>query len=90
MRYGNRPVDDADYASRSAQWRETYEAHNHRQAGDPAKLGQALVRLAGEANPPLRYAAGSDALHGILGKLEQVRGEMEQWSELSRSTDGAF
>jgi NAD(P)-dependent dehydrogenase (short-subunit alcohol dehydrogenase family) len=90
VRYGNRPVDDADYASRSAQWRETYEAHNHRQAGDPAKLGQALVRLAGEANPPLRYAAGSDALHGILGKLEQVRGEMEQWSELSRSTDGAF
>ncbi|WP_256578185.1 SDR family NAD(P)-dependent oxidoreductase [Pseudomonas sp. PIC25] len=89
-RYGNRPVDDADYASRSAQWRDTYEVHNHRQAGDPAKLGLALVRLAGEANLPLRYAAGADALQSILDKLEQVRGEMEQWSELSRSTDGPF
>jgi hypothetical protein len=65
------------------------EAHNHQQAGDPAKLRAALVTLTSTEQPPLRSAAGSDAVKGIIGKLTAMRREIEQWRELSVSTDGA-
>ena len=37
-----------DYVERGAAQREGYEAQNGRQAGDPAKLAQALVTIAGQ------------------------------------------
>ena len=35
---------------------------NGQQGGDPAKLAVALVQLGGLAEPPLRFAAGADAV----------------------------
>ena len=35
---------------------------NGQQGGDPAKLADALVHLAGQEEPPLRFAAGADAV----------------------------
>ena len=88
VRYGGRAV--ADYAALSAEARSTYANHNHRQAGDPAKLGAALVELAAAEEPPLRYAAGSDAVDAILGSLAERQREIERWRALSIGTDGAF
>jgi NAD(P)-dependent dehydrogenase (short-subunit alcohol dehydrogenase family) len=88
VRYGRRAI--ADYAALSADAKSTYETHNHRQAGDPAKLGTALVELASVEDPPLRYVAGSDAVDAILGSLTERRGEIERWQQLSVTTDGAF
>src|SRR3546814_12685254 len=82
--------DIADYAELSAQAKATYQGHNHRQAGDPAKLGTALVELAAAAAPPLRYAAGSDAVDAILGSLAERQDEIERWRALSVATDGNF
>ncbi len=86
VQYGGRSVDTA-YDASAAQWRDAYEAYNHRQLGDPAKLGIALVALANEAKPPLRFAAGSDAYAAIGQKLASVRAEMDRWHKLSVSTD---
>ncbi|MPZ10178.1 MAG: SDR family NAD(P)-dependent oxidoreductase [Kiloniellaceae bacterium] len=88
VRYGDRAV--ADYAALSAEAKSTYASHNHRQAGDPAKLGAALVELAAAEEPPLRYAAGSDAVDAILGSLVERQSEIERWRALSVTTDGAF
>ena len=33
-----------------------------KQGGDPAKLADALVKLAGLEEPPVRFAAGADAV----------------------------
>lgn len=88
VRYGRRAI--ADYAAFSADTRSTYQAHNHRQAGDPAKLGAALVELASLSEPPLRYVAGSDAVDAILGSLAERQGEIERWRRLSVATDGTF
>jgi len=76
-----------DYVRSSAETRAAYEAHNHQQAGDPAKLGAALVTLASMEKPPLHYAAGSDAVEVILGKITTMRNEIKRWRELSVSTD---
>lgn len=85
VRYGEREI--ADYAALSAEVRAGYEGRNHRQAGDPAKLGAAIVELAAAEDPPLRYAAGSDAVDGILGSLTARQAEVARWRRLSVFTD---
>ncbi len=78
-----------DYATFTAKIKAGSAANNHRQTGNPAKLGEALVQLASMEEPPLRYVAGSDAYQAITSKLEKVKEEIEQWRDLSASSDGA-
>ncbi len=79
--------DLADYADFRAKANAVFEARNHNQVGDPDKLGRALVQLANETDPPLRFVAGADALKVVDDKLEYVAREVARWRELSRSTD---
>jgi len=60
---------------------------NHRQPGDPARLGRALVELAAAPSPPLRFCAGSDAHAFIMARGDRQRAEAEAWHALSVSTD---
>ena len=86
VQYGSRQI--ADYAEISAQMNAFWDARNHAQAGDPAKLGRVLVDLAERADPPLRFAAGSDAIAMIGGKIDNLRAELDAWADLSVTTDG--
>ena len=70
--------------------RETWSAYNGTQQGDPAKLGEALVRIAGMADPPKQFYAGSDAVAGIKPALEARLREIKDHETLSKSTDGSF
>ncbi|RDH13331.1 SDR family oxidoreductase [Tsukamurella pulmonis] len=58
---------------------------NHNQGGDPARLAQALVRVATMPDPPTRLYLGDDALRAILGASEQVHADAVRYAELSRS-----
>jgi NAD(P)-dependent dehydrogenase (short-subunit alcohol dehydrogenase family) len=80
----------ADYDGRRAQVRGGFEERNGLQPGDPAKLAEAIVRLADVPNPPLRFLAGSVALGAAEEKLAGMRAEFEKWRELSVSTDGDY
>ena len=62
---------------------------NHQQVGDPAKLGPVLIKLSEMDEPPVRSAAGSDAVGFALDKAEALRSEIERMRELLSSTDGA-
>jgi NAD(P)-dependent dehydrogenase (short-subunit alcohol dehydrogenase family) len=44
-----------DYAERTAQTVAAWQSMNGKQGGDPAKLADALVHLAGQDEPPLRF-----------------------------------
>ncbi|TIM12420.1 MAG: SDR family oxidoreductase [Mesorhizobium sp.] len=58
-RYGSSTIDDyAAEGSAKAMW----SGYNGKQQGDPAKLGDALVKIAGMDNPPKQFLAGSDAV----------------------------
>jgi len=93
VRYGQHVV--ADYAEAAAAQRAFFDQRNHRQAGDPDKLAAVLVQLAHQAEqarqaePPLRFAAGSDAVEAIGATLAERQREIERWRALSVSTDGA-
>lgn len=76
-----------DYADYSAKFRAQLDAMNHKQAGDPDKLGKVIVSLAASNDPPLRFAAGSDAYRVISDRAPRDHAEADRWRELSVSTD---
>jgi hypothetical protein len=67
-----------------------WSAYHGTQQGDPAKLGDALVNIAGIENLLELFVAGSDGLTiehaGYRGPAQEVRA----YEELLRSTDGLF
>jgi NAD(P)-dependent dehydrogenase (short-subunit alcohol dehydrogenase family) len=87
-RFRGKPI--ADYDDRRAQVRAGFEERNGLQPGDPAKLAEAIVRLADEPNPPMRFLAGTVAFNAAEEKLAGMRAEFEKWKKLSASTDGDY
>jgi NAD(P)-dependent dehydrogenase (short-subunit alcohol dehydrogenase family) len=79
----------ADYAKAQDEFMAFHADMNHKQQGDPAKLGSMLVSLAEMASPPVRIAAGSDGLEWAVKKSASLKAEAERWAELSSSTDAA-
>ena len=87
VRWASNPVDDyAAEGSPEAMW----SPYDGAQPGDPAKLGEALVKLAGLEAPPKVFVAGSDALAVIAPAVEARLKAIRADEALSRSTDGAF
>jgi NAD(P)-dependent dehydrogenase (short-subunit alcohol dehydrogenase family) len=78
-----------DYAA-EGNIQETWSAYHGKQQGDPAKLGEVLVKIAGMEKPPKQFLAGSDALTVVVPVLEARLQEMRAYEDLSNSTDGTF
>jgi NAD(P)-dependent dehydrogenase (short-subunit alcohol dehydrogenase family) len=72
-----------DYADRTAATIPGWREMNGQQAGDPAKLGTALVRIARENHPPLRWVAGADAVAVIEQKARDILAQIDAHRELS-------
>jgi NAD(P)-dependent dehydrogenase (short-subunit alcohol dehydrogenase family) len=51
-----------DYAENTRQTVSAWKKMNGLQGGDPAKLAKALIQLASQDDPPLRWPAGADAV----------------------------
>jgi len=60
------------------------------QPGDPAKLGDALVKIAAMPNPPKVFVAGADALDMITPAIEERLRESRANETLSKSMAGEF
>jgi NAD(P)-dependent dehydrogenase (short-subunit alcohol dehydrogenase family) len=88
VRYGSQPI--ADYAAVSEALKTFYDSRSRNQAGDPVKLGQALIALADAERPPVRWAAGTDAVGMVETKIASLQAELDAWRALSLSTDGDF
>jgi NAD(P)-dependent dehydrogenase (short-subunit alcohol dehydrogenase family) len=79
------PASIEDYARRSAAHREFFERMNGNQGGDPAKLAHALVTIADEQSPPLRFIAGADAIAGAEAAVAARQQQIDAFRELSTS-----
>ncbi|MDA0165203.1 SDR family NAD(P)-dependent oxidoreductase [Solirubrobacter ginsenosidimutans] len=79
------PASIEDYAERNAGQRAFWDGMNGKQGGDPAKLAQALVTLAGEPQPPLRFIAGADAIAQAEDKLAERQAQIDAHRDLSCS-----
>jgi len=74
-----------DYAQRTAAQREWWTAQNGKQGGDPVKLAKALLKIAGEEHPPLRFLAGADAVATAEAKIATLQEQIDAYRELSSS-----
>jgi NAD(P)-dependent dehydrogenase (short-subunit alcohol dehydrogenase family) len=72
-----------DYAERTEQTVAVWNSMNGQQGGDPAKLANALIRLTGQDEPPLRFAAGADAIATVEQKAKDLLAQANAHRELS-------
>jgi hypothetical protein len=63
--------------------------YDGKQPGDPAKAAQAILKVVGMDDPPLRLLLGSDAVR-IVESADARKAEADRkWGDLSASTDFA-
>jgi len=74
-----------DYAERGAALRAAWKSMHRQQAGDPAKLAQALLIIAAQESPPRRFLAGADAIATAEQKIADLRMDIESNRQLSGS-----
>jgi NAD(P)-dependent dehydrogenase (short-subunit alcohol dehydrogenase family) len=79
--YAEPTIDD--YAERTEQTVAVWKSMNGQQGGDPAKLANALVQLASQDEPPLRFAAGADAVGVVEKKAKDLLAQADAYRELS-------
>jgi NAD(P)-dependent dehydrogenase (short-subunit alcohol dehydrogenase family) len=79
--YAEPSIDD--YAERTKQTVAVWNSMNGQQGGDPAKLANALVQLASQDEPPLRFAAGADAIATVEQKAKDLLAQADAHRELS-------
>jgi NAD(P)-dependent dehydrogenase (short-subunit alcohol dehydrogenase family) len=79
--YAEASIDD--YAERTNQTVAAWNAMNGQQGGDPAKLAKALVQLASQDTPPLRFVAGADAIATVEHKANDLLAQADAYRELS-------
>lgn len=74
-----------DYAERTKQTVTAWSGMDGQQGGDPAKLAEALIQLIDTGEPPLRWAAGADAVQTLEQKARTLLDQAEAYRELSSS-----
>lgn len=74
-----------DYAERSAVLRSAFEGVNGKQPGDPAKLADALIKIASQDEPPKRWLAGADAINDAEKKINELQQQIDAYRALSTS-----
>jgi NAD(P)-dependent dehydrogenase (short-subunit alcohol dehydrogenase family) len=79
--YAESTIDD--YAERTEQTVTAWKGMNGQQGGDPAKLANALIQLAELDEPPLRFAAGADAVGTFETRATALRDQAGAHRELS-------
>jgi len=81
--YSESSIDD--YAERTEQTVAAWKGMNGRQRGDPAKLAEVLIHLARQAEPPLRFVAGADAVETVEQKAKNLLAQVDDYCDLSTS-----
>ncbi len=71
-----------DYAERTTATITAWKSMNGRQTGDPAKLARALLTIADQDKPLLRFVAGADAIEGVQAKAQELLAQAEASREL--------
>jgi NAD(P)-dependent dehydrogenase (short-subunit alcohol dehydrogenase family) len=81
--YAKPSIDD--YAEKSKEIVAAWKSMDGKQGGDPAKLADALVKLAALKEPPTRFAAGADAVQTFEAKANALLTQAQAHRGLSTS-----
>lgn len=76
-----------DYAETVGRMRARAGGFHGTQPGDPAKLAQALLRLAASDHPPVHLLLGRDSVAQYRQKTARIEQEIAGWQDVTNSTD---
>jgi NAD(P)-dependent dehydrogenase (short-subunit alcohol dehydrogenase family) len=76
-----------DYAATAGQRRKENDTVDGTQPGDPARAARAIIEVVAAPRPPSLLLLGRDALATATAVLDAQRAEVEEWRELTTSTD---
>jgi NAD(P)-dependent dehydrogenase (short-subunit alcohol dehydrogenase family) len=82
-KYAQSSIDD--YAERTAKTVAAWNSMHGQQGGDPVKLADALIQLASQDEPPLRFVAGADAVEAVEKKANDLLAQADAYRDLSSS-----
>ena len=79
------PIDA--YAKTSGTRRAQISGYSGRQAGDPARAAQAIIRIVESPTPPMNLVLGKDGLKRVRDKLDKFSDSLRQWEAVTVGAD---
>lgn len=76
-----------DYAETAGVFRAGITNGSGKQAGDPVRAGEAIIKALESSNPPLRLVLGKIALERARIKMEKLQSDLDNWKEATLSAD---
>jgi len=80
-------VQIIDYAATAGAGRAGVRAVSGKQAGDPERAVEAIIKVVEGPNPPHHLLLGNDAYEGAVAKLAELRVDFASWEAVSRGAD---
>jgi NAD(P)-dependent dehydrogenase (short-subunit alcohol dehydrogenase family) len=80
-------LEIADYAATAGAGRAAVRAVSGRQAGDPRRAVEAIIRVVEGPNPPHHLLLGADAYQAATAKLVVLKEDFAKWEAVSRAAD---
>ncbi|WP_211251904.1 oxidoreductase [Desulfobacter vibrioformis] len=77
----------SDYDETAGPRRKKNDRTDGTQPGDPQKAAQTIIKVAKGSKIPFRLLLGTDAINAIRAELDGQHTELENWKEISVSTD---
>ena len=81
------PSKIADYAETAAARMKATADISGKQAGDPVRAAEAMIRVTEEQNPPRHLVLGGFGVNAVTNKLRERLAEVEAWREVGLATD---
>ena len=75
------------YASTAGARRNQIAGYSGKQAGDPERAAQAIIRVAESPNPPMNLILGKDGLKRVREKLDKFTETLRQWENVTLGAD---
>lgn len=75
------------YAKTSGARRAQISGYSGRQAGDPARAAQAIIRIVESPTPPVNLVLGKEGLKRVREKLEKFSDSLRQWETVTVGAD---
>lgn len=81
------PTEIPDYKETAGKRRKENDRTHGTEPGNPQKAAQAIIKMAESEKVPFRLLLGTDAINLTRSELETQIKELEDWKEISLSTD---
>jgi NAD(P)-dependent dehydrogenase (short-subunit alcohol dehydrogenase family) len=75
------------YAKTSGARRAQISGYSGKQAGDPARAAQAIIRVTESDAPPMNLVLGKDGLKRVRDKLDNFSESLQQWETVTVGAD---